>query len=110
MKLKSNTILIIISTLVVAAGAYWYFFAGTGNETPLSVETTGSITQARFQSLSSQLQPISFDTKIFSDSRFMVLIDLTTPLTQDPSGRVDPFAPVSGQSSTSGSGRGTATP
>jgi hypothetical protein len=34
--MKSNTILIGIATIIIAAGAYWYFFTGTGNQPPLS--------------------------------------------------------------------------
>lgn len=98
MKPKTNTILIIICTLVVGAGAYWYFFTGSGNEQPLTEVTASSGAQAQFQSLVSQLQPITFDTSIFSDPRFMALVDLTTPIMPETAGRIDPFAPVPGVS------------
>lgn len=96
MKPKTNTTLIVICTLLVAAGAYWYFFMGSKEQPPLTAVTSGSATQAKFQALVAELQPISFDTRIFSDSRFMALVDLTTPITPETSGRIDPFAPVSG--------------
>ena len=94
--MKSSTTLIIIATLIVAAGAYWYFFTGTGNEPPLTTSATENAAHIRFQTLVSELQPISFNTSIFSDPRFMALIDLTTPITPETLGRLDPFAPVPG--------------
>jgi|SRR3989338_3260892 len=96
MKSNSNTALIIITTLVVAGGAYWYFFTGTGNEPPLTGVIAGNEAQTQFQVLVSELQPISFDTTIFSDSRFTSLVSLATPISVETSGRVDPFASISG--------------
>lgn len=96
--MKANTIILIVATIIVALGAYWYFFTGTGNEPPLTEVSTSNETQVRFQTLVSQLQPITFNTGIFSDSRFMALIDLATPITPETEGRLDPFAPVSGVS------------
>jgi hypothetical protein len=94
--MKSNTILIIIATIIVAAGAYWYFFTGTGNQPPLSESASTTQAQTQFQALVSELTPISFDTSIFSDPRFNVLVDITTPISPETIGRLDPFAPVSG--------------
>lgn len=98
MKMNSNTILIIIVTLVVAAGAYWYFFTGTENQSPLTETTTENQAQTQFQMLVSKLQPISFDTKIFSDQRFTSLVDLATPISAETIGRSDPFASLTGVS------------
>lgn len=97
--MKTNTIIIIVATVVVAAGAYWFFFTGTGNDQPLTAISTENEAQARFQTLVNELQPISFDTSIFSDARFMSLVDITTPITPETIGRLDPFAPVPGVSS-----------
>jgi len=93
--MKSNTVILIVVSLLVAAGAYWYFFTGTGNLPPLTV-TSAQVSQAQtqFQMLVSQLQPISFNTDIFSDARFNALVDLTTPVSPETSGRLDPFAPL----------------
>lgn len=92
--MKTNTIILIIAALIVAAGAYWYFFTGTGNEAPLSVLSTGNQAQTRFQTLVSELRPVLFKTDIFSEPRFMALIDLATPIAPETAGRLDPFAPV----------------
>ncbi len=95
--MKSNTTLIIILTLVIAAGAYWYFFTGSGNQPPLTSSVpTQNVAQTQFPSLVSELQPISCNTAIFSDPRVAALVDLATPVTPEPMGRVDPFAPVPG--------------
>jgi len=96
--MKSNTIILIIATLIVAAGAYWYFFTGTGNEPPLTTTLVENEAQMQFQILVSELQPISFNTSIFSEPRFMALINLATPITPEPAGRLDPFAPIPGVS------------
>lgn len=94
--MKPNTIILIIATIIVSIGAYWYFFANQSNEAPLTVTDGQMSTEAEFQSLVQQLQPISFDTKIFSDSRFMSLVDITTPITPETQGRLDPFSPLVG--------------
>ncbi|MCR4333985.1 MAG: hypothetical protein NUV60_03175 [Patescibacteria group bacterium] len=96
MKIDSNTVLIIVVTLIVALGAYWYFFTGTADQAPLTIVTTENPVQTQFQILVSQLQPISFDTAILSDARFMSLVNLATPITPESSGRLDPFASLVG--------------
>jgi len=99
MKFTTSNGLIILASLIVAAGAYWYFFTDTGNEAPLTAEgTVESPSQTQFRTLVSQLQPISFNTGIFSDVRFNALVDLSTPISPEPSGRPDPFAPLAGGS------------
>lgn len=98
MKFNSTTALIILATLVVGAGAYWYFFTGTGNQPPLTSGASKNEAEMHFQALASELQPITFDTGIFSDARFNALVDLTTQVSPEPSGRTDPFAPIPGVS------------
>ena len=95
--MKSNTVLIVIVTLFLAAGAYWYFFTG-GEQPPLSSDASLNEAQTQFQTLISELQPISFDTRMFSDARFNALVDITTPIASETSGRQDPFATVPGVS------------
>lgn len=98
MKLDTRTITLIIAALVVAAGAYWYFFTGTGNQPPLTQTGPQSAAQTQFETLVGELSPISFDTSIFSDPRFQSLVDLATPVAPEPMGRLDPFAVVPGVS------------
>lgn len=97
--MKSNTITLIVLTLLAAAAAYWFFFSGSGNEPPLfAAASTENVAQARFQALASELQPLTFDTTIFTEARFLALVDITTPVTPEAMGRLDPFAPVPGVS------------
>lgn len=96
--MKQNTKILIISTLVISAGAYWYFFMGTGNEAPLTESVSENVTQMQFKALVSELRPISFNMAIFSKPTFMALVDLSTPIAPEALGRLDPFAPISGVS------------
>lgn len=96
MKIDSHTALLIVATLGIAGGAYWYFFTGTGNQPPITTTVAENEAQTQFQMLNSILQPISFDTKILSDPRFMALVDLGTPIMPESSGRLDPFAVIPG--------------
>lgn len=99
MKLNSNTILLIIASLVVVAGAYWYFSSGGEEEqATLTVTGTENEAEAQFQVLISELQKVSFKTDIFSDTRFRALTELTTLVTPETAGRLDPFALIAGVS------------
>ena len=95
--MKFNALIIGVLVILIGAGAYWYFFMGTGNQPALSADTSASPdqTQTQFQTLASELGSISFDTSIFSDARFNALADLTTPISPESTGRLDPFAQVS---------------
>lgn len=97
--MKSNSaIFLVITALVLAVGAYWYFSTQTGNESPLTAEVKENQTQTQFKVLVSELQSISFDTSIFSEPNFTALTDLATQVTPEESGRPDPFAPIPGVS------------
>ena len=96
--MKPNIKILTAVTLVIAAGVYWYFFTGNENQTPLSALPIEDQTQTKFQTLVSELQPISFSTAIFSDPRFMALVDLATPIESETAGRIDPFAVILGVS------------
>ena len=97
--MKPNTTVIVILTLLVAAFAYWYFFTGTGNEAPLvATDAPTNQAQMQFETLVGELQPVSFNTKIFSDARFNALVNISTPISPESIGRLDPFAALSGGS------------
>lgn len=96
--MKSNTTFLIIATLIVAAGAYWYFFTRTGNQPPISTDAPTNQARLQFETLVGEL-PISFDTSIFLDARFNALVDITTPVSPETIGRLDPLAPIAGVSS-----------
>ncbi|MEK7144393.1 MAG: hypothetical protein AAB794_00835 [Patescibacteria group bacterium] len=93
--MKSNSTLTIATVALVVAGlAYWYFFTDTGNEPPLSTSTRTNVAQMQFETLVGELEPISFNTSIFSDARFNALADITTAVSPESFGRVDPLAPL----------------
>lgn len=94
--MKSNTSFIpfIVALLIFAGGLYWYFFTGIGNQPALTTSVDTDDAQTQFQSLFGELASISFNTDIFSDSRFNALVDLTTPVAPESKGRLDPFAAI----------------
>ena len=94
MKNNSSIIPLIIAVIIFAAGLYWYFSTSTGNQLALTATTPNGESQSQFQSLFGKLTTISFNTSIFSDSRFNALVDLTTPVATEPTGRLDPFASI----------------
>lgn len=94
--MKLNVVTLVIVTLALIAGAYWFLFMGAEDQSLLSVTDAQNPAQEQFQRLTSQLGPISFDSSIFSDPKFTSLVSLATPVTPEESGRLDPFAPLSG--------------
>ena len=96
MKLNQTAILIIITALIVATGAYWYFFIYNATEATISTEAVPSAETAQFQALAAQLKSVDLKTDIFDDARFRYLVDSSVAVIDEPHGRTDPFAPVSG--------------
>jgi hypothetical protein len=97
--MKSNTVVLIFATLVIIGLGYWYISSQSGNDAPLTESNiSDNPAQNQFQALVSLLQPITFNTDIFSDPRFTSLVDLTTPIAPEAVGRIDPFAPIPGTS------------
>lgn len=95
--MKSNTLILIVATLIVAAGAYWYL-SNSDEDLPLTIVDSQNESQAQFQMLVGKLRPISFDTTIFSKATFLSLVDLKTDVLPETAGRADPFAPIPGVS------------
>ena len=96
MKPKNSPVPFVIALVIIAAGMYWYFSTGEGNQPPVSTSETSNQTQEKFQTLVGELTPITFDTAIFSDARFNSLVNISTPIAPEPAGRLDPFAAVIG--------------
>lgn len=94
--MKPNSASLIIVTLLVAVGAYWYLATDTEEQPAITTSASLNAAQTQFQVLVSELRPISFNNAIFSDPNFMSLTDITTPVTPEAQGRLDPFAPISG--------------
>lgn len=94
MQISWRNLIIGIVVVLALGGAYLYFFPSISTA-PLTASAPG-VSEQQFLDLAGQLQPISFDTSIFSDPRFTSLIDLTVPLTPEVQGRSDPFGPIAG--------------
>ena len=95
MKIPTKTLLLGAVIVVVLGVAYMYLFSGTP-QAPVTATTPTGAAEQQFLSVAAELQPISFDTTIFSDPRFTSLVDITVPLAPEPQGRPDPFAPLPG--------------
>lgn len=94
MKFNSKKILYGAGAVLAAGAIYWYFFTGgTPEQKPLTqTRKPENPAQVQFRALVTKLQTLSFDTSILQDERFNALVDLATPITQEPAGRADPFA------------------
>lgn len=112
MKISSTNLGYIAAAIVVIGGLYWFFSSGKDSsveELPLS-ESSIQPLESRFLALTNQLDPISFNTDIFANPRFAALVDITTAIVSEASGRTDPFAPVSSANASRGSAGASASP
>lgn len=99
---RYQNIIIVVVVIAIAFGIYSYFFAGK-SEAPLTAETVSAGNQADQDliSLLLQLKSITLDDGIFSNPVFVSLHDFSQELVAEPSGRQNPFSPLSGAPSTS---------
>lgn len=94
MSSRTKIIFAAIGVGVLLIAAYLLFF---NNSTSSAVAVSGapaSAAEVSFLNLVAQVDPLSFDTSIFTDPRFMALVDIRTAVVPEPSGRTDPFAPL----------------
>lgn len=91
---KTTGIAVVLGILLLAAAAY--LLLRPAEDAGLSSSAPASDAEAQFIALTSQLDPVTFDTSILTDPRFMALIDIRTAILPETSGRADPFAPLSG--------------
>jgi hypothetical protein len=96
MHMSRKNILTFAAALIVLLGGFYYFFfiASSSDETVLTSGAPASEAEISFITLVSQLDPIAFDTRLLSDSRFMGLVDIRTEVVPEPVGRTDPFGPL----------------
>lgn len=76
---------------------YSLFFPNGGDDSLLSSETTGRAGAGVEQELLStlvELRTIRLDDSVFSNPAFRSLEDFSVPLTPEPVGRDNPFAPI----------------
>lgn len=94
-----TTVVLIILGLVIAAAVVYLLFFRTDPSAALVAELQPvGAAEVTFINLVTQIEPITFNTGILSDPRFMALEDISTAILPEVPGRNDPFGPVSGVS------------
>jgi flagellar basal body-associated protein FliL len=98
MSTQTKIIIAVLIAGVLLVGAYLVFFntSSSSSDVLTSNSAPASAAEVTFLNLATQLEPITFDTSILTDSRFTSLIDTRTSITPVAQGRRDPFAPVAG--------------
>ena len=100
MSTQTKIVSSVIAVGILLLGGYLLFFNSNSSSGVVSTDSApASAAEVTFLNLATKAGPISFDTTILSDPRFVSLIDTNTNITPVPLGRRDPFAPVPGISS-----------
>ncbi len=87
----------IVLVLVFILGFLAYSTVGTNSEESAGGTTTvqgGTINGADILTLVERFKTVSIKKDVFDTSLFKSLTDFTTPLTAEPQGRPNPFAPI----------------
>ncbi len=96
--IRQHKVLSII-TFVVLVGGGWYLLSNSSpSSTPDLIATGPSTSSSDNQQLVTtlnELRAVKLDNSIFSNPAFQSLQDFTTPITPEPVGRPNPFAPLS---------------
>lgn len=92
---KNQTTVIAIGIIVLGAIAYFFFFQ---NDAPGPLTTSSSdprviAANQEFIALFSELRRIDLDTSLFNDEYYQGLVDFSRPISVEPVGRDNPFAP-----------------
>lgn len=98
---KYKTLLTVLVIAVLGFIVYSIFFSGGGNDGTVLTSQSGSVRGGgdnELLLLLVNLKSITLDDSIFSDPAFRSLIDFGQELTQEPTGRQNPFAPVGSDS------------
>lgn len=94
-KISANRILIIVLLIVVVVG--YYMFRGSGEES-LTTTSTSAGPPTVGQELVIELNRLkalkNINNEIFSDPVFGSLVDFSRPISPQPLGRSNPFAPI----------------
>lgn len=90
--------------VVILAALAWYFLSGsTDREAVLTTEAPTIPAEAQQLILSlASLRAVTLDGAIFSSPSFKALRDFSKPITTEPVGRQNPFAPLSASEIASG--------
>jgi len=91
--MNQKTLIAVIVIIIGLLGpAYFLFTSSSSNTDVVTATIPTSDAEAVFVNLASQLVPMTFDTSILSDPRFISLVDLHTAVLPEQKGRRDPFA------------------
>lgn len=110
MHIFSNNKLVTIAAGLIIAGAVWYGFSG-GSAGP-ALSGTGNVNSdvgsedEDIVATLLKLRSVTLTGTIFASQVFLGLKDFSTDITQEPVGRVDPFAPIPSTVSQSASAAG----
>ena len=96
MGLFQNKLVLMGLAGVVIAGMVWYSFLRDDDTALLETQDLTQATEVDGEIVSTllQLRAVSLSGTIFSDPAFQGLKDFSTPITPEPAGRPNPFAPL----------------
>ncbi len=83
-----------IAILIFVVFGYFYLVGTSNTASPLTRTSVLNPTTIKSRSIFYSLSSLRFDTGIFSDARFNALQDMSVPITPEPTGRKNPFAPI----------------
>ncbi|HEY4516780.1 MAG TPA: hypothetical protein VJG64_02440 [Candidatus Paceibacterota bacterium] len=89
--------IVAVVIVILVAGVAWYMLSGTSSDDSVLTSETETVAPAGAQDLLDSLlalRSVSLDGTIFTNPAFQILRDLTTPITPEPVGRPNPFAPL----------------
>lgn len=89
--------IISLTIVFLVTGVAWYTLSGSSSDNAVLTSETESAVPADAQDLVNSLialRAVSLDGEIFTNPAFQVLRDFTTPITPEPVGRPNPFAPL----------------
>lgn len=93
--LKKNLPLVLGAlAILVAVAAYLTLRPKPVEDVTVLDSGPGSVAQSTFLTLVAELDPISFNTGVLVDTRFLSLVDLRTAIIPETPGRTDPFGPL----------------
>ncbi|MDO8522364.1 MAG: hypothetical protein Q7S08_03700 [bacterium] len=97
MDIFSKNKLVAAAAALIIAGAVWYGFSGGSPPALLGTENANGVVNSEDQDLVAtllKLRSVTLTGTIFQSQVFLGLKDFSTEITQEPVGRVDPFAPI----------------
>lgn len=95
--LNRNNILIAVGAILLIGAVVYYFFSrDTSSPDLLASVPAGEVSGVEGDLLTTlrELKSLKLDDSIFADNVFLRLTDFSQPLTPQPIGRSNPFAPL----------------